>query len=177
MCYASTLKHERQKFDSRAQQCLFISYPFGIKGFKLYDLHTHDIFLSRDVFYEHIFPFSYVPSSSSPHTPLFSTSPLPLDDYPTSPSSHFPDLSTTSPDVPTADLIVVSPVVPTIVSPIVPIATSPSNCPTPVNFSYFSLVSSTPPTVISSPIRRSTCVRTQSSYLQDYHCGLISSQS
>jgi len=36
-----------------------MGYPFGKKGWKLYDLKTREIFVSRDViFYENIFPFS-----------------------------------------------------------------------------------------------------------------------
>lgn len=35
-----------------------MGYPSNQKGYKLYDLNTHQTFLSRDVlFFEHIFPF------------------------------------------------------------------------------------------------------------------------
>lgn len=38
---------------------MFLGYPFGIKGYKLFDLSTNTIFVSRDVvFHEHIFPFA-----------------------------------------------------------------------------------------------------------------------
>ena len=37
---------------------MFIGYPFGKKGWELYDLESKEIFVSRDViFYEDIFPF------------------------------------------------------------------------------------------------------------------------
>lgn len=39
-------------------ECVFLGYPYGQRGDKLYDLEDHKIFLSRDVkFQEHIFPF------------------------------------------------------------------------------------------------------------------------
>jgi hypothetical protein len=48
-----------QKFDARAKPCVFIGYPSNSKGYKLYDLINHSVFVSRDVvFHEHIFPFA-----------------------------------------------------------------------------------------------------------------------
>lgn len=56
--FAIIIFNGRHKFDPRAKRCVFIGYPFGIKGYTLLDLETKKIFVSRKVvFYENIFPF------------------------------------------------------------------------------------------------------------------------
>jgi hypothetical protein len=59
LAYASSLTRARHKFDSQAIPCVFIGYPYAIKGYKLYNLHTKSVFISRNViFHEHVFPFA-----------------------------------------------------------------------------------------------------------------------
>ena len=61
LAFASTLPSSRNKFSPRAVLAIFVGYPQGYKGYKLYSLDTKKFFVSRDVvFHESIFPFQTI---------------------------------------------------------------------------------------------------------------------
>lgn len=66
LAYAHNIDSRGDKFASRTRRCVFLGYPYGKKGWKLFDLDREIIFVSRDViFREDIFPFARHVSSSS----------------------------------------------------------------------------------------------------------------
>ena len=80
LCFATNVTPHRHKFTPRARKLDFLGYPFNIKGYKLFDLQTHSIFISRDVvFHEKVFPFAS-------HSSLPSTDLIPLPNIPSIPS-------------------------------------------------------------------------------------------
>lgn len=106
LCYGSTSPKQRHKFQPRSRACLFLGYPSGYKGYKLLDLETHQISISRNaIFHEDIFPLAsstmsedglqlFTPSHSlSSGTTLLSPSPeIPSTENSSLsyPSSHLP---------------------------------------------------------------------------------------
>jgi hypothetical protein len=62
LAFVSTLTRDRGKFDHRSIPFIFIGYPNGTKGYKLFNLFTKSVFISRRVvFHENIFPYAYNP--------------------------------------------------------------------------------------------------------------------
>ena len=79
LAYMFTSSKNRHKFQPRSEACIFLGYPSGVKGYKLLDLETHSIPVSRHVvFHEELFPFVGLDLDSDS-------------------STFFPDLNPTSP--------------------------------------------------------------------------------
>lgn len=58
LCYAYNQRSKGDKFESRSRKCVFLGYPFGKKGWQMFDLETREFFVSHDVqFHERIFPY------------------------------------------------------------------------------------------------------------------------
>ncbi|XP_057250611.1 uncharacterized protein LOC130591346 [Beta vulgaris subsp. vulgaris] len=180
LCYVSTHKHKRSEFNDRAKPCVFLGYSDSQKGYKVLDLDSNKLAVTRDVyfherhfpyhlFYKHSHPPSnytnaiYLPSCSAP---LFHESTSDSLDY-SSPSSIFPshDVSHLPTSSPIADVVAdISHHPPT---PASPPLTSPST------LLDLSESASLQPTLLC----RSTRHHKTPSYLQDYKCNSASSST
>jgi len=75
LCFAKKHAARSDKFQERGRQGIFVGYPHGQKGWRVYDIESHEFFVSRDViFQENNFPFANIKdqvteSSSAPITP------------------------------------------------------------------------------------------------------------
>lgn len=89
LCFVSTTKVNRSKLDHRASPSVFIGYPATQKGYKVLDLKSQQIQVSRDViFHEQHFPYHMLSSQTSEsqyHNAFF------LPYFTASPSFYFDD--------------------------------------------------------------------------------------
>ncbi|KAH9718013.1 retrovirus-related pol polyprotein from transposon RE1 [Citrus sinensis] len=71
LCYAHYIPRDKNKFNPRSRRCVFVGYPHGNKGWRVFDLETNEFFVSRDVvFFEDTFPYHDISLVSSPaHDP------------------------------------------------------------------------------------------------------------
>lgn len=106
LCYAHEVSKPRDKFHSRSARCIFIGYPYSKKGYRVYDLITKKIFISRDVvFYEDQFPFlKDMKIPNEPHTlPII---PLPIHDETNSTTQLLGDNTDTTNDQADSPIII-----------------------------------------------------------------------
>lgn len=159
LCFAFTLKSQKDKFSAKAIKCIFIDYPFGKKACTLFYLTSHKIIHSRDVhFYEHVFPYQTITSdSSSPSVMSPSLSSSPSDDelYATT-HSDIPPFETSPSNVPATDIRSISPMsissIPPTTNESSSISTSPNESSSPTSSASSSPPIPDPP-VISRPTR------------------------
>lgn len=59
LSYATNVGPHKGKFEPRAQKCIFIGFSPGKKAYKLYSLDSEQVIISKDVFYENLFPFQF----------------------------------------------------------------------------------------------------------------------
>lgn len=76
LCYVHNQKHGGDRFANRGTRYVFVGYPFNKKGWKVYNLETGVVTVSRDVIFNEIeFPFQELSSASSSSSPATSLSP------------------------------------------------------------------------------------------------------
>lgn len=61
LCYATNTKPHKHKFETRAHKCIFLGFSPGQKSYKLYNLDSKQVMVSKDViFYESVYPYKLI---------------------------------------------------------------------------------------------------------------------
>ncbi|KAG7539387.1 Reverse transcriptase RNA-dependent DNA polymerase [Arabidopsis suecica] len=106
VCYAHNQKHGGDKFASRSNKSIFLGYPFAKKGWRVYNIETGKISVSRDVvFSETEFHFSDLDFSSSSD---FATPSITIDSSPP-PLTILESSSPVSPTAPNTPTVAAAP--------------------------------------------------------------------